>query len=397
MDRRLIGVLTTVVLDGMGIGLTLPILPGLLRAVGHADELDWRFGAFFGLYALMQFVCAPWLGAMSDRWGRRRVLMLSLAGAAIDYLLLTVASTLTLLFVGRAISGMTAASTAVATAYVADIAPEDRRARHFGQLSAAFGVGFILGPALGGVLGEHWLRAPFLAAAGLNAANLVWVACSLREARVPDSRPAALSLNPFAPMRWALQFRGLAPLVSAFLVMAVVGQIGATIWVLYGMDRFGWSTSVVGLSLAGFGLFHALAQAFVAGPVAEKCGAARAVLIGTAADTVACALIALAAHGWAAFALLPLFCLGGIALPALQSLLSSQVTDAQQGHLQGVLASFEGLVAALAPPVISAAYFATRAITPNIVWLAGAGLYILCLPVFLRISEGVKEPHARVG
>jgi MFS transporter, DHA1 family, tetracycline resistance protein len=296
---------------------------------------------------------------------------------------MTFAPTLALLFVGLAITGMTAASMAVATAYVADFSPEDRRARRFGQLSAAVGLGFILGPALGGLLGQSWIRAPFLAAAVLNAANLVLVFFLLIEPRSAVRIDAASSRNPFAPMRWALQFKGVAALIGTLLVLDFVAQIGATIWVLFGEDRFPWNVATVGLPLAGLGLFHALAQAFVAGLVCERWGARRAVLLGIAADAAASVVLAYAMHGWIAFALQPLFCLGGIATPALQSLLSSRVDDAHQGRLQGVLASVAALAAACAPLLISAGYFATRAITPNVVWLAGAGLYVLCLPALL--------------
>ena len=168
MNRSIAIILATVALTATGIGLTMPVIPELLREVGHTGDLGWRYGAFLALYALMQFVFSPLLGALSDRFGRRPLLLMSLAGATVDYLFMTLAPTLWLLFIGRAIAGVTGAVSAVASAYIADVTPEDQRARRFGQLGAAFGVGFIAGPAIGGLLGGIWTRAPFLAAAVLN-------------------------------------------------------------------------------------------------------------------------------------------------------------------------------------------------------------------------------------
>ncbi len=303
---------------------------------------------------------------------------------------MALAPTLALLFVGRAIAGMTAASMAVASAYVADISPEDRRTRHFGWLSAAMGLGFIAGPVIGGIVGEHSLRAPFVIAAGLNALNLVVVWAWLKEARTPQPAEGALAINPFAPLRWALSFPALAPLIGAFLIIALIGQIGGTLWVVHGEDRYGWTPTMVGLSLAGFGLFHALAQAFVAGPLSERWGERRAMLVGIAADGAAYVAIGFATSGWVAFALLPLFCIGGVGAPALQSLLSAQVDEDGQGQLQGLLASMTSLASVVGPVLISLGYFATRGIWPGMMWLAGAALYLLCLPL-------VRRAPARVG
>ena len=384
MDRRMVALLMIVLLDGMGLGLTWPIMPDLLRSVGGAASLEWSLGAFMALYAAMQFLCAPLLGALSDRIGRRPVLLIALIGAAADYLFMALAPSLALLFVGRAIAGATSASMAVASAYVADITPEERRARNFGQLSAAMGLGFVAGPLLGGLIGSHWLRAPFLVAAVLNAANLTLVWFWLREARKPDAQAEGVSLNPFAPLRWAFTFPRLAPLIGAFLIIALIGQIGGALWVVHGEDRYGWGLATVGLSLAGFGLFHALAQAFVAGPLSERWGERRAMLVGMAADGAAYVAVGFATAGWVAFALLPLFCLGGVGAPALQALISAEGDEDSQGRAQGLLASLTSLASVIGPVVITTGYFATRAVWPGAMWLAGAALYLLCLPLVLR-------------
>jgi DHA1 family tetracycline resistance protein-like MFS transporter len=387
MNRALLTILSTVVLSAIGIGLTMPIIPQLMRDVGHTTELGWRFGAFTGLYALMQFIFSPILGVLSDRYGRRPVLLLSLAGAVIDYVFMAMAPSLSLLFIGRAISGITGASMAVTSAYIADVTPEDQRSRRYGQLGACFGIGFIIGPLIGGVLGAYWVRAPFLAAAAMNALNFLltlWLVRESHTARSPGATAERISFNPLASLRWALNFRPILPMIVASAVLVLVGEIGGTVWVLYGEDKFTWDALTIGISLACFGAFHALAQAFIVGPIAERWGERRALMTGIAADCSAYVLIALATHGWMAFALMPLFCLGGIGAPALQSLLSGSVGPDQQGKLQGVLASAASLANVIGPVAISTIYFMSRDSFPGLVWLIGAGLYLLCLPALLR-------------
>jgi DHA1 family tetracycline resistance protein-like MFS transporter len=399
MQRMLLVIFATVTLDAAGIGLTMPILPRLLADVGHTSDLGWRFGAFLGLYALMQFLFSPLLGGLSDRFGRKPVLLVSLGGAAIDYLFMAHAPTLSLLFLGRAIAGITGASMAVASAVVTDLTPQDERARRFGQLSACFGIGFIAGPVLGGLLGEVSVRAPFVAAAILNAANLALAVVALRETCPHDlsARPREFSHSPVGTLRWMVSFPVLLPLIGAFVVLALVGEVGGTIWVLYGQDRFNWSSLTIGLSLAGFGLFHAGTQAFVAGAIAERWGERRALLIGVTADSVAYVLMAVVTDGWMVFALLPLFCLGGIGAPALQSLLTAGVNADQQGRLQGVLASMTSLASIIGPLLISTVYFMSRSTFPGLVWVGGAALYWLCLPVLLARSRTKTEAEANVA
>jgi len=274
------------------------------------------------------FVCAdavvfsPILGMMSDRYGRRPILLLSLAGAVVDYLFMAIAPSLSLLFVGRAIAGITGASMAVTSAYIADVTPEEQRSRRYGQLGACFGIGFIIGPVLGGLLGAWWVRAPFLAAAAMNALNLLLTLWLVKESHTAKDSAERISLNPLASLRWALSFKALLPLLGVYVILVLVGEIGGTIWVLYGEDKFAWDALTIGLSLAGFGAFHALAQAFVVGPIAERWGERAALLIGIVSDGTAYVILALTVHGWVAFALMPLFCLGGIGAPALQSLVS---------------------------------------------------------------------------
>ncbi|MGO9932920.1 MAG: Tet(A)/Tet(B)/Tet(C) family tetracycline efflux MFS transporter [Steroidobacteraceae bacterium] len=388
-------VLAIVALDFAGIGLTLPIIPRLLSEVAHTPDLSWRFGAFLSLYALMQFIFSPILGAWSDRIGRRPVLLFSLAGATVDYILMALAPSLALLFVGRAIAGITGASLAVASAYIADVSSEDQRARRFGQLNAFQGLGFIAGPVIGGLLGDIWLRAPFIAAAALNGVTFLVTLLILREPQ-RHVHPASEGsyLNPLKPFHWAFSISPLLPLLLIYVIFALIGQVGGTIWVVYGSDRFAWSPLWIGISIACFGFLHAIAQAFIAGPMAERWGERFALLTGVITDGTASVAIAFATQGWMAFALMPLFCLGGVGMPALQSLMTGKVDPADQGRLQGVLASLNSLVSIGGPLAISTVYFAYRTTFPGLVWIAGAALYVVSLPAFFRVrAKSTRMPE----
>ncbi|WP_063901969.1 tetracycline efflux MFS transporter Tet(64) [Burkholderia ubonensis] len=396
MNPSMIAILTTVVLDAIGVGLVMPILPGLLRTLSGAGGADTHYGMLLALYALAQFLCAPVLGALSDRFGRRPVLLASLAGAALDYLLMAYAPTLAWLYAGRLIAGITGANVAVANAYVTDVTAEPDRARRFGQLGAAMGIGFIAGPVLGGLLGAWHLRAPFAAAALLNALNLALVWRSL-----PESRPAAaragtatVNLNAFASLRRLRGGPALVPLIGVYVIVALVSQAPATLWILYGQAHFGWSTPVAGLSLAGYGACHALAQAFAIGPLIARLGERRALALGLAGDALGLVVIAFANAAWVPFALLPLFAAGGMTLPALQAMLARQVDDARQGELQGTLASIASLIGVAGPLVVTAAYAATRDAWPGLVWAAAALLYLLVPPLLAHARPARESPAA---
>ena len=266
MNRPLAVIYATVSLDAAGLALIFPILPGLLRAMTGVHEVSALFGDMLALYALAQFVGAPVLGVLSDRFGRRPVLLLSLAGSAVDYLIMAFTPYLWLLFVGRALAGLTAANTAVATAYIADITPEAERAHRFGLFQAFFGGGFVIGPVIGGVLGDISPRDPFFAAAALNGLNLLLAIFVLPESHKPDRTPIDWrALNPLVPLRWASSFRTLLPLLAVFLLIGLVGQTYSTVWVLFVEDRFDWTATEVGLSLGAFGALVVVAQGFRGG------------------------------------------------------------------------------------------------------------------------------------
>lgn len=382
MNKPLVVILTAVTLDSIGIGLIFPILPSLLRDVTGSGDVSLLYGVILALYAFMQFVFSPVLGALSDRYGRRPVLLLSLAGAAIDYLIMAFAPIFAVLLIGRAISGITSANMSVAAAYITDITPEEQRARRFGYMSACFGIGFIIGPVAGGLLGQYWLRSPFLLAAVLNGVNLLLALFVLPESRVTRGAPLKLSaLNPLGPMRWAFGLTALLPLIGIFFVFGLVGNIPGTIWVLYGQDKFGWDALTVGLSLAVFGVCHAGSQAFLTGPLTARIGEWPTLIVGMTFDGLAFVLVGLATQGWMPFALAPLFALGGVGVPALQSLMSRQVSADRQGELQGVIASVTSLTAIIGPLVGTAVYSATRETAIGAVWFVGAAIYCLTIPI----------------
>ncbi len=393
MNKRLFAILSVITLDAVGIGLILPILPDLLKELTGSREVSLLYGVILALYALMQFIFSPVLGVMSDRFGRRPVLLASVAGVTLDYLVMAFSPVLWVLLVGRAVAGITSANLAVATAYISDITEESARAKRFGYMSACFGIGFIVGPVIGGVIGHTWLRGPFFVAALLNGANLALVYFVLPESRAArraepfDKR----SLNPIGPVRWALGVKPLVPLIGMFLLFGLVGNIPGTIWVLYGEEKFHWTTVSVGLSLAMFGLCHAGAQAVITGPLTSRFGAARTIVIGIVFDAAAFVLVGLATQGWMAFALAPLFALGGVGVPALQAMATAEVGEDKQGELQGVLASISSLTATIGPLVGTATYAATKSFWMGAVWSLGAALYLFAFPLMMARRSAITE------
>ncbi len=389
MNKALIVILATVAIDAIGAGLIFPILPELLTQLTEGGDIGVLYGVMLAVYAVMQFIFSPVLGALSDRFGRRPVLLLSLAGTLIDYLVMAVSPLGWVLVVGRAMAGITSANMAVASAYITDITPADKRAQRFGLVGAVMSMGFIVGPVIGGVMGAWWLRSPFLVAALFNGINLAVALFVL-----PESRKAAegtfdfKQLNPLAPLVWLWNFKPLLPMVVVSVVFGLIAAVPGTIWVLYGAERFGWDSVHMGISLSVFGVSGALCQAFLVGPLTRRFGDLGTLMIGIGFDTLAYTLMAFADQSWMGYAVAPFFALGGVAMPALQSLLTSRVSDEQQGQLQGVLASLMSLAGIVGPVLTTAIFFSTRDIWIGTVWLVGAALYVLATPLFATVKQG---------
>ncbi|MBB6253460.1 TCR/Tet family MFS transporter [Nitrospirillum iridis] len=396
MRNALYVIFAATTLDAVGIGIVMPILPGLLRELAGAEDVAFLYGLLLAAYALMQFFCAPVLGALSDRYGRRPILLLSLAGGAVDYLAMSWSPSLWVVVVGRILAGVTGANMAVITAYISDTTDEEGRAKQYGRMSACFGIGFIAGPALGGLLGMISLRTPFLLAAGLNALNFLLALMVL-----PESRPASAgrkpitlgALNAFSSLRWAAAVPLLARLMVVYVLAEAAGELAASLWVLNGEDRFAWDAALVGWSLAGFGFLHALAQSLVTAPLIRRVGERGAFIIAALADGVAYIAMAFATQGLTVFLLTPLLALGGIAGPALQALMSFRVGQDRQGELQGTLAALTSLVGICGPLAFTAVYGATRASWPGAVWLLGVLAYFIAVPL-LPSRRALAAPTA---
>ncbi|MBO9125539.1 MULTISPECIES: TCR/Tet family MFS transporter [unclassified Rhizobium] len=390
--RPLLVIFTAIVLDAVGIGLIFPILPALLKDVTHTDNVASTIGIMTALYATMQFIFAPVLGSLSDRLGRRPVLLISLGGAAINYMFLAFAPSLWMLLLGRAIAGLTSANVSVASAYITDISPEDKRARRFGLINAMFGAGFIVGPVLGGALGDYWLRLPFIAAAVLNGCNLLLAFLMLPESREPSREKIDLAaLNPLRPLHWLFSMKSLLPIVLIFFVFSATGEVYGTCWALWGADSFQWNGLWVGLSLGAFGVCQTLAQAFLPGPAVKLLGERGAILTGVASACLSLVVMAFATQGWMIFAIMPLFALGGIGVPALQSLATRQVDESQQGRFQGVLSSAVSLASIVTPLGFSSIYFLVRAQWPGAIWLSVIVVYAVSVPLVCGLRFGKPE------
>lgn len=394
-NKALIVIMSTVALDAVGIGLIMPVLPGLLRDLLHSNDVTTHYGILLALYALMQFACAPVLGALSDRFGRRPVLLVSLAGAAVDYAIMATAPFLWVLYIGRMVAGITGATGAVAGAYIADITDGDDRARHFGYMSACFGIGMVAGPVLGGLLGGISSHAPFFAAAVLNGLNFLMGCFLLPESQKGERRPLSReTVNPLASFQWARGMTAVAALMAVFFTMQLVGQVPAALWVIFGEDRFQWDATMIGISLAAFGILHSLAQAIITGPVADRFGEKRALILGMIADGTGYLLLAFATRGWMVFPIMVLLASGGIGIPTLQAMLSRQVDEEHQGQLQGSLAALNSLTAIVGPLIFTAIYAASITTWNGWAWVAGAALYLVCLPALRRGIQSEAEQRA---
>ncbi|UGX85089.1 Tet(A)/Tet(B)/Tet(C) family tetracycline efflux MFS transporter [Phyllobacterium meliloti] len=395
-NKPLTVILTTVTLDAIGIGMIMPVLPRLLTTLAHSDNVARHYGVLLALYALMQFVFAPLLGALSDRFGRRPVILGSLAGAALDYLVMAFATVLPLLYIGRIISGVTGATMSVASATIADITPEQNRAKRFGMIGACFGLGFIAGPLLGGIAGGFGVHYPFLLAMALNGLNFLFALFFLPETSKGEKTPFSLrSLNPIGSFQWITSIKTLTPLVAMFTLLQLVGQLPGALWIIYTQDQFLWSVSTVGISLAAFGLLHALVQGMLTGPVTGKIGEKRTLVLGMATDCIGYLLMAFATQSWMVAPILFFLSMGGIATPALQSIITRQVDASKVGEVQGVLASATSLAGIIGPVIFTTIYAATRTDWSGLVWVCGAALYVLCIPMLRVVAYRHAESASR--
>lgn len=360
-------IFATICLDSLGIGLLIPVLPEVIRRFNSDPGFVHQyFGYFISVYALMQFVASPVLGGLSDKYGRRPVLLVSLLGAALDYLLMGFAPNLVLLFVGRVISGLTGASMTVASSYMADVSDDSNRSSNFGMIGAAFGIGFIVGPALGGLLGEFGAKVPFVAAAVLNLANFAFGYFVLPESLPPELRRnvSAKQMNPLRSLAKIVKPSPIFVLVWVYFLVFFAGQVHPSVWTLYTQHKFQWTAKDVGISLSFVGVCIAVGQGWLTRIMIPKLGESRSVVFGLFFNMLGFALFAIAPKGWMMYPIMALIPLSGIAGPALQSMISKNVPPQEQGELQGSLMALASLTA-IAAPLFYTSLFA-RFSDPNV-------------------------------
>ena len=387
-------IFTTVVLDSMGIGIIIPVMPALFAEVTGTEKISdiaiWG-GLLASTFALMQFIFGPILGALSDRYGRKPILLLALFVMAAYYLLMGFAQTLWLLFLGRLIGGITAATHATANAYMADISSPEEKAARFGMLGAGFGLGFVLGPLIGGLLGEWGPRAPFFAAAMLAAANGVLCYFVLEESLKTKNRREFMwyRANPIGAILDLRKFEGIYSLLLVFLLFTVGTSIYAAIWPFFTVERFSWSPGMIGISLTIYGVCFAIVQGVLVRPAIKIWGEKKTIIIGFCFEFSAMVTFAFLTNGKILIILIPLASLGVLAQPAIQAILSKSVGDDRQGAIQGVASSLNAIAMVITPITMTwiLAAFSDKTAKyyfPGMPFLFSALMVLLCLFIISR-------------
>ncbi|MDP1578899.1 MAG: TCR/Tet family MFS transporter [Candidatus Didemnitutus sp.] len=394
-------IFVTLVLAVVGLGLLIPVLPKLVVEMNGGDLTDGShvYGLIVSIYAFMQFVGSPFLGALSDRFGRRKIILIATAGSAIDYVIMALAPTLTWLFLARTIAGFTAGIHTTANAYIADVTPPEKRAGAFGLLGGAFGIGFVIGPVLGGLLGEIDLRLPFWVAAAVSGANWLFGYFVLPESLAPENRRAFSwqRANPLGALLALRRFPAVLSLAESFFMLMFAQNMLFSTWALYTDHRYGWTPFWIGLSLMTSGVLSAIVQALLVRRLVPRLGEARAVILGM--GIFLCNMIGygLATQGWMIFVLLVVGALSGITGPALQSYITKHVPANEQGAAQGVFGGLTSLAGIVAPFVATWSFgWAIRPENtyqvPGIAFFEGA----LLIGVALLLAVRTFRRHATV-
>ncbi|MCY7410335.1 MAG: TCR/Tet family MFS transporter [Chitinophagales bacterium] len=383
----------TLLIDVTGFGIIIPVMPKLITELTGGTLSDAaRYGGWMMFaFAAMQFIFSPVMGNMGDHFGRRPVLLAALFGFAIDYIILAFAPTIGWLFVGRILAGITGASFSTATAYIADITPPEKRAQNFGLIGVAFGLGFIIGPAVGGILGAYGSRVPFFAAAGLTFCNFLYGYFILPESLKKENRRKFdfKRANPIGSLMQLRKYPVISGLIASLLLIYIAAFAVQGTWTFFTMEQFHWDTKMVGYSLAAVGVLVAGVQGGLIRFAIPKLGQKRAVYLGLAFYTLGFLLFAFATQGWMMFVILVPYCLGGIAGPALQGIISSQVPANEQGELQGGLTSLVSVTTIIGPPVMANLFAAFTSDSapiyfPGAAFLLGAILTFISLLLAMR-------------
>ena len=377
----------TLLIDVTGIGLIIPVVPGLIEQLinGSISDASRYSGWLAFAYAIMQFLFAPLLGNLSDNYGRRPVLLLSLLGLGIDYIFLAMAPSIGWLFVGRIIAGFAGASFTTATAYIADISTPQNRAQNFGMVGAAFGLGFILGPVIGGLLGEYGVRVPFIVAACLSLVNCLYGYFVLPESLAIENRREFQwkRANPIGSLKQLQKYPAVGGLILSFFLIYLATNAVQSTWSFFGIKQFNWTPKIIGLSLGLVGLLVGAVQGGLIRIVNPWLGNKKSVYTGLALYAIGLFLFSIATQSWMMFLFLVPYCLGGICGPALQSIISGQVPANEQGELQGGLTSVMSLTNIIGPILMTSLFsYFTKPAAPF--HFAGAAFFLG--GIFMTIS-----------
>lgn len=396
----------TLTIDVIGWGLIIPVMPELLVELKHIplNETSKWGGLLVSVFAAMQFLFAPLMGNLSDRFGRRPVILLSLLGFCIDYIILALAHNYALLFVGRVLAGITGASFTAASAYIADVSTNENRAKNFGLIGAAFGLGFVLGPALGGLLASWGLRAPFYAAAILCFLNFLYGFFILPESLKPENRRPFewAKANPIGSLQFLQTHKTLAGLVVAFVFIYLAAHAVQSNWNYFTMYVFGWTEKQVGISLAIVGVLVGVVQGGLIRIINPKLGDEKSTYLGLILYAVGLTLFAFANQSWMMYVFLLPYCLGGIAGPALQSIITKHVPANEQGQLQGSLTSLMSLTSVFGPLIMTGLFNYTThkesAIHfPGAPFLLGALFMLISVWVSRRVLQKERKENPELA
>ncbi len=396
-------IFVTILIDTIGFGIIIPVLPNLIMELTHTTTSEaariggWLLFAF----AIVQFLFAPILGGLSDKYGRRPILLGSLFGFGLDYIFLAFAPALSWLFLGRIIAGALGASFTTAAAYIADISTPEKRGQNFGMIGAAFGLGFIIGPALGGLLGSFGSRIPFLAAAALSLLNCLYGFFILPESLKPENRRAFewKRANPVGSLLNLKRYPVVLGLVASLILIYIAAHAVQSNWSYYTIEKFKWSTAMIGYSLAAVGILIAVVQGGLIRIIIPAWGQKNSLYIGLALYSFAFILFAVATEGWMMFAFLIPYCLGGISGPALQGIISSQVPANEQGELQGALTSLMSVTSIVGPLLMTQLFSAFTGPAaayyfPGAPMVMGGLLTLISLLLAIKALKGfVAEKH----
>lgn len=388
-------ILATLMIDAIGIGIVFPIMPDLMDRVGAASTAEGALwgGIMMSAYAAAMFLCGPIIGSLSDAYGRKPILIAALLTLTLDYVIMAMAQTYWVLLLGRIIAGMAGATYITATAYISDIAKPEQRGASFGMIGAAFGIGFVLGPALGGMASGLHITAPFWIAAGLSALNVVFGLFILPESLNSENRRSfgRADLNPFGSILRAFAIPGLAaPLVCIF-VFEFANLVYPTLWAFWGREVFAWDGFTIGLSLSAYGVLIAIVQAGLLPRLTRSLGDGRTLILASGAAIVGMVGFGFSGAIWAVAVFLPIAALSDMAPPLMTAFAANRVGDDQQGLVQGVIASLSS-VAAVAAPIALTGVFETFVddqgiYFPGAPYVVGAVLVLAILPLIIRICR----------